>query len=230
MKKILITGSTGGIGSKIVEALAQEGVEFFLQYFNEEKRKEAEEHFRKSFSNPIIFLKADLTDETETDKMIDKILEAGGADIIVHSVSLPLERQELIAKEWTDFEKNISLQAKSLFLMAKRLVPVMKEKKEGRIINIVSEVVAGKPPVGLSDYVAAKYALLGLSKCIASEYGRFNIRCNSVSPGFIETNLTKDFPARFKELARGASAEEVAAAVKSLCFEDKLINGENISI
>ena len=228
MSRILITGATGGIGSKIVEALAQEGVEFFLQYLNEEKRKEKEEEFKKLFSNQVTFLKADLTDEAETNKMTDKILEAGGADIIVHSVSLPLSRKELIEKDWNDFEKNIILQAKSLFLMTKRLVPIMKQKKEGRIISIVSEAAVGKPPVGLSDYVVAKYALFGLSNCLASEYGRFNIRCNSISPGFIETDLTKDFPARFKELAKGTTAEEVAALVKSLCFEDKFVNGENI--
>lgn len=237
MKKIFITGATGGIGSQIVELLAGEDVEFFLQYFNEEKKKEKENYF-KHLRSKISFFKADLTDEKQTKEMLNLILEKGGADIIIHCVSLPIQRNELAKKDWADFEKHISLQTKSFFLITKHLVPVMVQKKKGKIISILTEAVTGKPPTNIADYVTAKYALYGLSKCIASEYGKFNITCNCISPGLTETELTKDTPSKLKELVasqtplkRISTTKDIALVVKFLCSEDSnFITGENILV
>ncbi len=237
MKKILITGSTGTLGNALVEALASKDVEFYLHYFNDEKRTHLES-ITSTLSCKSFFLKADFTDESQAKDMASQILKAGGVDIIIHCVSLPIQRNEILKKEWSDFKKHISLQVGSLFFMTKQLIPMMKEKKSGKIISILTEYIIGIPPSAISDYVMAKYALLGFSKCIASEYGKYGITCNCVSPGVMETDLTKDLPGKFKEiiisqtpLNRLTTPKDVASLIKYLCSEEaSFITGENILV
>ena len=85
MRRILITGSTGGIGSQIVESLAGEETEFFLQYFNEKKKSEKEGHLKR-MPGKINFVRADLTNEEQINEMLGMILNKGGADVIIHCV------------------------------------------------------------------------------------------------------------------------------------------------
>ncbi len=235
MKKILITGATGGIGSQIVKTVASKDIEFCLHYFNEERKNEDE---FKEISSKIKFLKADLTNERQTQELIQQIISDGGVDIIIHCVSLPISRNEIIKKEWNDFQDHINIQLRSLFTIVKGLIPLMINKQKGKIINILTEYVVGKPPVHISDYITAKYALLGFSKSIASEYGRYNITCNCVSPGITETNLTSDIPSKFKDivasqtpLKRITTKDDIASVVKFLCSDESdFITGENILI
>ena len=235
MKKILITGATGGFGKQIVKSVANKDIEFYLHYFNEEKKNQKEFN---DLPSKINFLKADLTNEKQTSELVGRVKADEGVDIIIHCVSLPILRNEIIKKDWNDFEKHITIQVKSLFSIIKGLVPLMINKKRGKIINILTEGVTGKPPTNISDYIIAKYALLGFSKCIASEYGKFNITCNCVSPGIAETNLTSEWPSKLKEivstqtpLKRITIPKDVASIIKFLCSDEAdFITGENILI
>tara|TARA_B100001123_G_C14541721_1_gene722597 strand:- start:85 stop:477 length:393 start_codon:yes stop_codon:yes gene_type:complete len=123
-------------------------------------------------------------------------------------------------------------------MIIKGLIGHMKDRKRGKIINILSEAVIGKPPSNLSDYVTSKYALLGFSKSLAVEYGQSNITCNCISPGLIDTALTADYPNKLKELVssqtplkRITKPEDVASLIKFLCSDDAdFITGENILV
>jgi len=235
VRNILITGATGGIGSSIVESLAGEGNELFLQYAHEYKKQEKENHFKK-LPGKINFLKADLTHEGQIKEMLDLVLEKGGAEIFIHCVALPLEMTEVIKKDWADYEKHISIQVKSFFLITKQLLPGMINNKKGKIVSILTDAASGRPPAKMSDYVTAKYALQGFTKCLAVEYGKFNITANCVSPGLTDTTLTKELPSKLKEvvafqtpLQRISTPKDVAGVVKFLCSEDACyITGENI--
>jgi len=114
----------------------------------------------------------------------------------------------------------------------------MKAKKYGKIISIISTSTLGKPPSNMSDYVVSKYSLLGISRCLAVEMARFNITVNCISPSFIETNLTKVLPSKFKEislnqstLGREITPQDVANTALSLLSENSdNITGENIVV
>jgi len=237
-KNILITGATGGIGNAIAEKMKGENHILLLNYCQAENKKgNLEKGFGKENKNTWFF-KADLTIEKEVERMMNEISKIGDVDIIIHCVSLPLERGELIQKGPADFQRHFDLQVKSLLGILKRTIPQMKKNKFGRIITVITEGVIGKPPSNLADYVTAKYALLGFSKCLAVEYGKFNITCNSVSPGLTETALTEDFPNKLKEivaaqtpLGRICKKEDIAGVVKFLCSDEAgFINGENIAV
>lgn len=237
-KNILITGATGGIGSAIAKTLSKEEVVLFLHYNKSEYKRDILEKDIKKINKNIHFFKADLTRKEDIDNMMKLIFKLGNVDILINSVSLPINLKELVEKEWSDFQMHIDLQVKSLLYILKKIIPNMKEKNNGKIINILTEYVIGKPPINLSDYVTAKYSLLGFSKCVAAEYGKFNITCNCISPGITNTDLTSNLPNKLKEiiasqtpLKRICNTEDVSNVVRFLCSnESDFINGENIVI
>jgi 3alpha(or 20beta)-hydroxysteroid dehydrogenase len=107
------------------------------------------------------------------------------------------------------------------FLGVKAVVPLMKAAKHGSIINI-SSVEGLRGSAGLHGYVASKFAVRGLTKSVAVELGRHNVRVNSVHPGFIVTPMTEqlDFASQQVPLGRPAQPEEVSALVVFLASEE----------
>ena len=115
----------------------------------------------------------------------------------------------------------------------------MKKQKTGKIISVLTSYVVDKPPSGVSDYIVSKYSLLGLSKCMAAELGKFGIRVNSISPSIVNTSLIDKLPSKFKEITssqiplenRFAEPIEVAGVALFLCTEySNYITGENILV
>ena len=115
----------------------------------------------------------------------------------------------------------------------------MKLKKFGRIVSVLTSYVIGKPPNLLSDYIVAKYSLLGMMKCMAVELGSFGININSVSPSMVNTPLTESLPNKLKEITKSqvplekrlAEPIDVAKVIEFLCSENaNYITGENVLV
>ena len=136
-------------------------------------------------------------------------------------------------------QKQFDLQMKSFFQISKSIVPQMKSNKFGKIISILTSYLIGKPPNLLADYIVAKYSLLGMTKCMATELGPFGIRVNSVSPSMVNTPLTESLPKKLKEITKSqvplesklAEPVDIAKVVHFLCSESaNYITGENILV
>jgi 3-oxoacyl-[acyl-carrier protein] reductase len=168
-------------------------------------------------------------------QIIDKF---GRIDILVNATSAPLKIASLEEKKWADFSGHLDVQFKSAVVFTKLILPYMKKQKWGRIINILSTGIIGQPPSNLSDYISAKYAAWGLTKCLAKELGRFNITVNAVSPNFIKNKFSSVFPEKMAELVASqtpggklATPQDVADKVLFLASEKaSKINGENIIV
>lgn len=234
---ILITGASGGMGRAIVRALADNGHTFFLQHHDARKKLELiSEH--SNFKGIYHFLSADLTDSDELDVLLDFVDQHGGADSVIHSVSLPTKISGITTKSWNDFEDHLNIQVKSLFQIVKRLTPKMMQKQFGRIIALASEYTVSRPPPKLADYVTAKYAMVGLMKMFAVEFGQFGITSNCISPGLTSTELTRQLPIKLKDiiaqqtpLKRLSTPQDVSALVKFLSSpEASMITGENFLV
>lgn len=220
-KIILILGGSGHIGSAVVGAAEKEGA--VVCGHSREKGE----------------WQADLSDREQTEKLVEKVIaKHGRIDVLVNAVSAPLKIESFEKKKWGDFLSQFDVQLKSILEVSQMAAPYMKKQGKGKIINIASAVVFDQPPFGLSDYNAAKHAVLGLTKSLAKELGRSNITVNAVSPGFLNNSFTAVFPEKMAEivasqtpLGRLTTEEDVANAVLFLASDKAdFITGENIVV
>ena len=234
-KTVLITGANGGIGNEVSKIFVKNNAKVILIYH--EKKNEVSK-IVNSNKNTII-KKIDLLNENEISKSIKLLLKKSEIDIFIHLPTLTYSHSDILKNEWKDYEKNIELQVKSLFLISKYLLPGMQKRRYGKIISVLTSFVIGKPPSGISDYIVSKYALMGLIKCMAVEFGKFGINVNAISPSIIETPLTEKLPSKLKEITKMQtplnneliSTNDVANLILFLCKKESAsITGENIII
>lgn len=226
---ILITGANGGVGKALVDQFSTSKNLLFLHSNSKIKHEKKPKHH---------WICGDLTRESDIDTLVEFVHSHGGVDVIIHSASFPVQIAGAIDKMWLDYEKHLQLQVKSLFLLAKQLVPQMIGKKFGRIIAIATEYTFGRPPAKLADYVVAKYALVGLIKSLGVELGKYGITSNCISPGTMETNMTSNLPRKLLEIIandtptkRLTNPAEVAQLSEFLCSAAAAqITGENIAV
>lgn len=192
-----------------------------------------------SHKNQIESHQVNLLIDSDVETAVTRSLEDDNPiDGFIHSVSHPLKMKSIGDLDWKDYQTQIDLQAKSFFNIARHIVPSMKSQKYGKIISIMTSATIGNPPSNMSDYVVGKYSLLGLSKTMAVELGRFNITVNCISPSMVDTNLTVKMPSKFKEIAASQSPtgnlvtpSDVASVALFLCSEKaNHISGENIVV
>ena len=238
-KHILITGANGGIGYAISKLLLKHNAHLILFYHKKRQNIDSLTKNHSDNTQNIEIHQIDLTNEKELDNIINSILKKHQIDIFIHLPTYQTIHKDIMKMNWSDFQKHIDLQTKSFFQITKLVVPSMKAQKHGRIINVLTSYVIGRPPNGISDYIVGKYSLLGLSKCMASELGKFGIRINSVSPSMMNTPLIEQLPSKLKEITRSevplenrlADPVEVAGTILFLCSDNaKYITGENILV
>lgn len=236
-KRILITGANGGIGYAISEILLKNNAKLDLIYHKNKNNIERLISKYPEKIRDIDFHQVDLTKDKELEDVFSNITSTKSINIFIHSPTFPTSHKSIMNMEWSEFQKNIELQSKAFFQITKFLIPYMKKQKMGRIISILTSYAVNNPPSGLSDYVVAKYSLLGLSKCMATELGKFGIRVNSISPSIVNTSLIDKLPSKFKEIISSqiplenkfAEASDVAGVALFLCTESSnYISGENI--
>ncbi len=219
-KVILILGGTGHIGSAAAAAFEREGAKVCR-------------HGRSGK------YKADLRNEKDIDDLVSSVLaDHGRVDVVVNSVSHPVKINSFDKKTWSDFKDQFLVQLGGGWEVIQRLLPGMKTNREGRIINILTSYAVGQPPSGLADYVTAKYALLGLTKALAKELGKYGITVNAVSPSLIKNAFSGGVPEKLLDLivaqtplGRLATAEDVAGSVLFLASDEAAyITGQNIVV
>lgn len=238
-KRILITGANGGIGYAISDLLLKNNAKVVLFYHKNREKIDCIINDHPDKVQKIEIHQVDLMNEKEVEYILSSIVNIGPIDIFIHLPTYPTQHKDIMKMDWLDFQRHIELQSKAFFQITKFVVPFMKKQKMGKIISILTSYVVDKPPSGVSDYVVSKYSLLGLSKCMATELGKFGIRVNSISPSIVNTSLIDKLPAKFKEITssqiplenRFAEPIEVAGVALFLCTEySNYITGENILV
>ena len=137
-------------------------------------------------------------------------------------------------EEW---KKVIDLNLTSTFLLSKYAIKKMLKNKNGKIINITS-VVGHTGNIGQANYAASKSGIIGMSKSLAQEYGKKNIKINCVSPGFIKSEMTENISEDYKKVLEGKISlerfgvpEDVANVIAFLCSDlSNYITGETIHV
>jgi 3-oxoacyl-[acyl-carrier protein] reductase len=217
----LVTGASRGIGRAIAVALGAQGARVIINFTaNEGAAGEAAEAV--AAAGGVASLKRfDVSDAAATDAAIKEVAAAeGGLHILVNNAGVAVNALTLGAKD-ADWRRSLDVNLSGAFYCTRAaLRPLMKAKSAGRIINITS-ITAETGSAGQAPYVAAKAALIGLTKTWAREYASRGITVNAVSPGYIDTDMTAaELPAARREelvksipLGRVGRPEDVAAAV-----------------
>ncbi|MDR2658222.1 MAG: gluconate 5-dehydrogenase [Oscillospiraceae bacterium] len=187
-KIALVTGGSYGIGYAIASGFAAYGARIVFNDINQELVDKGLAAYRDAGVDALGYV-CDVTDETAVRDLVRQIeRDAGTIDILVNNAGI-IKRIPMIEMDAADFRKVIDVDLNAPFIVAKAVLPAMIAKGAGKIINICSMMSElGRETV--SAYAAAKGGLKMLTRNIASEYGQYNIQCNGIGPGYIETPQT----------------------------------------
>ena len=187
-KVALVTGAAYGIGFAIAEAFAEAGAKIAFNCRSQEHMDKALAEYRAKGIEARGFI-CDVTDEEQVQAMVAQIAsELGTVDILVNNAGITrrIPMHEMSAEE---FRQVVDIDLNAPFIVSKAVIPGMIAKGGGKIINICSMMSElGRETV--SAYAAAKGGLKMLTRNIASEYGKYNIQCNGIGPGYIATPQT----------------------------------------
>ena len=237
-KIAIITGGTRGIGKAICDAFLKEGAFVIAGYTNEENaQKWLKQQAEKGYEKQVDIIKGDVSNPDEVRAAIEeKIAKYGKVDILVNNAGIT--RDGMFKKmSYDQWSAVLNTNLGSLFSVSQPVVNSMLKNGYGRVVNM-SSVNAQKGQLGQVNYSAAKAGIHGFTKALAQEVARKDITVNTVSPGYVATEMVMAIPEPVLEKivaqvpkGRLAQPEEVAALVTFLCSEQAgFITGADYSI
>jgi 3-oxoacyl-[acyl-carrier protein] reductase len=236
-KKVLITGSSRGIGAEIAKKMAALGAEVIINYARSEERAKKVKAEIEAQGGTAHLLQADVSDYDQAADLVKTAYKKmGGLNVLVNNAGITRDKLILRMKE-EDWDQVLDINLKGVFNCTKNAVRYLLKADNAKLINISSVVgVNGNP--GQVNYSAAKAGIIGFTKTMAKELASKGVCSNAVAPGFIDTEMTDELNEAVKEgiieqvpLARFGKAEEVADLVSFLASDNaNYINGEVIKI
>jgi 3-oxoacyl-[acyl-carrier protein] reductase len=237
-KRVLVTGSSSGIGAATAVEFAKQGAFVGVHYFKtkaggEKALKEVKKH------SDGVLLQADVRDEEDVNAMVEQFAAAaGGIDILVNNAGDLIDRQTFEAATLEYHEDIYATNVRSVFLVTRAALPHLKRSK-GVIVNIGS--VAGHTGGGGGSgiYAGAKAAVAAETIAMAKEFAPYGIRVNSVMPGLIETRFHQRYSSDERRkavaaetpLGRNGTAQDIANAILFLTSDAaSFITGEYIAV
>ncbi len=226
----LVTGGSRGIGAAISRALAEAGAAVAINYRerSDEAAKLAEELRKTGVS--VITAQADVSLANAVSKMVEVVQsKLAPIDILINNAGIAITRGIDDLSE-TDFDQTIATNLKSTFLCTQAVLPTMRAKKWGRIVNISSGAARGAGAIG-PHYNASKAGVEGLSRGYAARLVKEGVTVNAVAPSLIETDMMKgqkNLVSRIP-LGRFGKADEVAKAVM-LLVDNPYMTGQTIAM
>ena len=189
-KVVLVTGSSRGIGRAIVEAFAQKDAQVIINYRKSKEEAELLENALLSEGFDAWAIQADITKEEDRKWLVALIAsEYGGIDIVVHNAFAPYtfdpeQRTHATKLAWEDYARQLVGSFRPVVELNHQLLPLMQRRGSGRVIHIVTNLIA-HPAVSYSDYTTAKGALLTYTRQLARDVGRYGITVNAIAPGLV---------------------------------------------
>jgi 3-oxoacyl-[acyl-carrier protein] reductase len=223
MKKVLVTGATGALGSAIARYFAARGYFVYLHYNRQEAKAQA---LLEEIGNGEL-IRFNVTHKEE----IQQALASLHVDVLVNNAGI-IKDQLFFFMEEESWHEVMQTNLDSLFYVTKQLLPSMIKEKAGSIINVssISGIVGN---AGQVNYSSAKGGMIAFTKALCAEVARYNIRVNAVAPGIIESEMIHAVDPSLINLIpakRLGKVEEVAEVVFFLGDQATYVNGEVINI
>lgn len=218
----IITGSAQGIGTAIARNMSAEGAAVVIADLNGEGASEVAESLPNALPVTV-----DTSSEDQVGALVDATIERfGKVDVLVNNAAIvPFTEWDDV--DFAEWRRVMSVNLDGVFLTSRAVYPHMRDAGYGRIVNIASNAfVAGTP--NLAHYVASKGGVVGFTRALATELGRYGITVNAVAPGLTETEGTVasphaqafDFVQSLQAIPRRAMAVDIAPAVSFLASEE----------
>ena len=243
-KIILVTGSSRGIGATIAKAFASEGATVIVNYIQNAGSAAEVVTDCKKLGGDALAIKADVTSAEQIHEMVDQVLgNFAKIDVVVNNAFRPYSfdpesRKQFWDLNWKDYQVQLDLALYSTYTLCQAVLPALKKRTQGSIINIASDLVA-RPTIPYHEYTTAKSALIGFSRNLAVELGPLGIRVTCVAPGVVyPTEASLKTKEHFKEeliaqtpLRRIATPEDVAGPVLFLASDwSKFMTGHTLYV
>ena len=190
-KVAIVTGAGRGLGKGIALKMAQEGANVLLcDILSSDLEKTFAEFTEAGLKAKTIV--GDISKEDDVNKIFDFALGSfGHVDIVVNNAGINRDAT-LVKMDNAQWNAVINVNLTGTFYMTRKAAQLMKEQKSGRIINISSMSWLGN--FGQANYAASKAGIVGMTKTATRELAKYNITCNAICPGFIETDMTRGVP------------------------------------
>lgn len=234
----VVTGAAQGMGAAIAGRLAAEGAKVVVSDINLQKVTAVAERINAAANSSTLAMRTDVTKEDEVAKMVEMAIEHyGTVHILVNNAGIlyPTRIDNVTKAEWDEV---LDVNLNGSFLCSKAVLPIMKENKFGRIVNMSSSAGRSVSTLGGVHYTAAKAGVLGLTRGMAKEVAPFGITVNAICPGLIDTEMAREncspeqlhayeesFP-----IPRLGTPDEVAQLIVFLSTDAAYITGASIDI
>lgn len=242
-KVCLITGAAGGIGRKVAEKFYENS--YSLALVDCEEKKLSEVFCEKMDRSRCAFFAGDISSEDDVKRVFREVMARyGRIDVEINAAGICGTYSLTADYSFENFRKIYEVNVFGTFLMMKNVLPIMMEQKHGSIVNFGS--VSGMRGYSYEiGYGSSKWAVIGMTENVANEYGGYGIRVNSVSPGWVNTDMMQKTLNNYKQLGRKsdiahidlgaihrpAEPEEIADAVFFLSSdESSYVNGANLVV
>ena len=240
-KTAIVTGASRGIGAAIALRLAQLGANVTIDYLsNNERARQTAQHIEHDAAaqGRIIVCKADVTDLNQVNELPQTTANTFVNNAFAHYSFDPRNRSTFDNTGWNDYATQLEGCLKGTYNTCTATLPYMRRQSWGRIVNISSNLV-DSPIVPYHDYIAAKGALIGLTRSLAQEAGAWGITVNAIAAGLtVGTDSSRATTEDIREhiieqtpLGRLATADDVAGGVAMLVGEDaRFITGQTLHV
>jgi 3-oxoacyl-[acyl-carrier protein] reductase len=239
-KVAIVTGAARGIGEAIVLKFAEHGANVAFTYVSEGSASKAATVVEKAQSMGVkaMAVQANAGDFAACEAFVNQVIEAyGTVDICVNNAGISKDNLllRMTPEQWDEV---MATNLRSVFNMTKLVSRPMMKARSGSIINM-SSIIGETGNAGQSSYAASKAGIIGFTKSIAKELGSRNIRCNSIAPGFVETDMTSylkegEGADKYKAgipLGRFASPNDIAEVTLFLASSmSNYVTGQTISV
>jgi 3-oxoacyl-[acyl-carrier protein] reductase len=233
-KIALITGGSRGIGFSCAKELAQNGCDIIINDICDEATAKPALDEIKAIGVNAWFYQFDVSNDEQVQAAVEKMIaEHGKIDILLNNAGITKDGLfvRMDAEQW---ERVIKINLGSAYYVTHAVIKHMMKARQGSIINM-SSVVGLHGNAGQANYSASKAGLIGLTKTLAKEFGKRNIRVNAVCPGFIQTAMTADLGntdeyMKLIPMGRLGTPEDIAKVVKFLALDTDYVTGQAIEV
>ena len=226
-KAEIVTGAAQRIGKAIAARLVKDGMRVAIVDINQEAAVAAAEELAGQYGADTMAVQCDVSQEEQVNIAVQKVLERfGTVDVLVNNAGILSLKKPFVEYTKADWDKIFGINFMGDVFFCKALIPTMKEKKSGRIINMASQSAETGGLAASPIYAASKAAVWCMTKSLAGEMGPYQVTVNAVAPGFIATDMTAVLPEAVQAemtkgipLGRVGQPDDVANAVAFLAAE-----------